>query len=177
MIFPVNVSFVSKGSRDTHRLRTPALKRKEPKTGTTGCRKKGQRGHSQTVGLFWIPILTGLSSQFFLGGKGQTFNCQDLGMNKKNRGYWEEYKWPPKPLPCAAVAASTSECEHSVESLTCVYHEYLLIQRGLWIWKKILVERRWWNHTDLLSKWNIKNSTGLQQTKHTYGLGLAHSEK
>lgn len=43
---------------------------------------------------------------------------------------------PPKPLPCAAVAASTSECEHSVESLTCVCHEHLLIQSGLWIWKR-----------------------------------------
>lgn len=161
----------------THRLRTTAPKREEPKTGSTGRRKKGQREHSQSEGLSWIPVLTGLSSQFFLDGKGHTFDCQDLGMNKKDRGYWEGYKWGhPNPYHALLLLLLLLSV-NIVWSLTCVCHEHLLIQRGLWIWRRNPCRRARVEATDLLSKGNIRNGTGLQQTKHTHGLELAHSEK
>ena len=89
---PVNVSFISKGSRHTqvenyhpkekgaqdrnHRLQEKRAERAQP-----DCRTL------LTPDSHWV------ISQFFLEGKGHTFDCQDLGMNKKSRGYWERYKW------------------------------------------------------------------------------------
>lgn len=86
---PVNVPFISKGGLDLqvedHHFKEKEAQRWDQILLThKGCRKKGQRGQSQTVRLFWILILTGLSSQCFLKGKSHAFDCQDYAGNGVN---------------------------------------------------------------------------------------------
>lgn len=68
----------------------------------------------------------------FLRRKRPHIRLSGLGNEEKEQRLLGRVQMgPPKPLPCAAVAASTSECKHSVENLMCmcVYHEHLLIHR------------------------------------------------
>lgn len=149
----MNVSFISKGCLDTqvenyhpkekgaqdrdHRLQEERAERAQP-----DCRTLLNSDSHWVI----FPV--------FLRRKIPHIRLSGLGNEQKEQRFLGRVQMgPPKPLPCAAVAASTSEREHSVESLTCVYHEHLLIHRVVYgFGKKILVERQWWNHTDLLSK-------------------------
>lgn len=145
----MNVS-ISKGSCDTQ---VENYCPKEKGAQDQDHRKKGQRGQPDCRTLLnsdshWViyPV--------FLRWKRPHIRLSGLGNEQKEQRLLGRVQMgPPRPLPCAAVAASTSECEHSVESLTCVYHEHLVIHRVVYgFGKKILVERQWWKRTDLLSK-------------------------
>lgn len=112
-------------------LSTSALKRKENGSNLPHALRlqKGQRGHSQSIWLFWIPIL---SSQCFLKEKGQTLDCLDLRINNNNktRGYQKLYKWSHR---APAVAYAPSKCELGVECRTWTLTNP---QHILTIWKK-----------------------------------------
>lgn len=111
----------------THRLRTTTLKRKEPKTRLQEEMAERAQPDYRTLlnpDSYWVifPV--------FLRGKRPHIQLSGLGNEQKEqRSLGRVQMGPPKPLLCAAVAASTSECEPSVESLTCVYHEHLLIHK------------------------------------------------
>lgn len=149
----MNVSFISKGSRDT------LVENYRPKE--KGAQDQDHRPQEERAERAQPDCRTLLNPDshwvifpVFLRWKRPHIRLSGLGNERKGQRLLEKVQMgPPKPLPCAAVAASTSECEHSVESLTCVYHEHLVIHRVVYGYgRKILVERQWWKHTDLLSK-------------------------